>query len=214
MGYLIILALIIVFSLILKISSDYLFLLTGLLIILHPILIAKEQVTTAYQLSIFVFLLFLSALIIRVIKNLLPFKIDEQDSFIVSLIEKNIKIRITGVRVGNHYVKKNYLSIILSIIFVFLVWEVNLTTAALSVLFLAFFLYKWDSRIMAVLALACLITCPFLLIFKNKLLAENFAIYTYYFLVLTVILQIIEYKRVDKFPVQELERLNDNIEKE
>lgn len=205
MGYLIVLALIIILCIIFKIGSNYLFLLTGLLIIFHPFLIANQKITTTYQIYIIIFLLFLSALIVKSIGKLLPFKIDERDSFIVSLIKKNIKIRITGVRVGNHYIKKNYLSIILSIIFIFLIWKVNLTAAGLGVLFLAFVFNKWDSMIMAVFALVSLGVCPILLIFKNELLAENFAIYAYYFLVLTVILQIIEYRRTNKLSGQKLE---------
>ena len=42
-----------------------------------------------------------------------------------------------------------------------------------------------DSRIAAGLALFLLICCPCLLIFKNGPLAEQFAVFSYYFLVIT-----------------------------
>lgn len=42
-----------------------------------------------------------------------------------------------------------------------------------------------DSRIAAGLALFLLICCLFLLIFKNNILAEKFAVFSYYFLVIT-----------------------------
>lgn len=207
MIYLIILILIIILSIILKIRSNYLFLLAGLLIILHPYLITKQHILAVYQLSIIVFLLFLSALIIKAIKNILPFKIDNPNSLIVNLIEKNIKITI--VRIKKDVLEKKYSSILLIILFVFLYWKINLTAAALGILFFAFILYKWDSRIIAVLALACLGACPFLLIFKKESSAENFAIYAYYFLVITIILQIVEYKRANKLSSQGLEHLKD-----
>jgi len=53
--------------------------------------------------------------------------------------------------------------------------------------------YAWDSRIVAGVVLAFLISCPILLIFERENIAEQMAIYAYYFLVMTVVLQIKEY---------------------
>jgi len=57
--------------------------------------------------------------------------------------------------------------------------------------------WKISSRISAGLALFFLASCPVLLIFKNENLAETFAIYAYYFLVITVVGEIISLKRGD-----------------
>src|SRR5437016_833192 len=70
-------------------------------------------------------------------------------------------------------------------------WE----AAALWCFFLAFLLFAWDTRIPGVLALLFLASCPVLLIFHLDTRAEQSAVYAYYFLVMTVVLQIVEYKR-------------------
>ncbi len=57
--------------------------------------------------------------------------------------------------------------------------------------------WKLTSRITAGLALFFLASCPVLLIFKNDDLAETFAVYAYYFLVVTVIGEILSLKRGD-----------------
>jgi len=57
--------------------------------------------------------------------------------------------------------------------------------------------WKLTSRIAAGLALFFLASCPVLLIFKNESLAETFAIYAYYFLVITVVGEILSLKRGD-----------------
>lgn len=61
--------------------------------------------------------------------------------------------------------------------------------ALLSILFII------ESRIAASLALICLICCPFLLVFKQDILAEAMAVYAYYFLIITVLTQIREIKK-------------------
>ena len=61
-----------------------------------------------------------------------------------------------------------------------------------------FLLYKWDSRIIAAGALIALASCPVLLIINTpdtNTWAETMAVYAYFFLVMTVALQIVEYKR-------------------
>lgn len=60
------------------------------------------------------------------------------------------------------------------------------------------FLFVVDSRIAAGLALLFLAACPILLIFKEDAFAETMAVYAYYFLIITVIGQIIEHIRGEK----------------
>ncbi len=55
-------------------------------------------------------------------------------------------------------------------------------------------LFHSESRTPALLALLLLISLPMLLIIKKTTIAENIAVYAYYLLVITVILQIIEIK--------------------
>lgn len=59
-------------------------------------------------------------------------------------------------------------------------------------------LFMLDSRWSAGLALVLLASCPILLIFNKDVLAEKFAIYVYYFLVITVLTQIREFKQDSK----------------
>ena len=54
------------------------------------------------------------------------------------------------------------------------------------------------SRITAIPALGFLILTPFLLIFKQQSLAEEVAIYAYYFLIMSVIMGIYEIRKDDK----------------
>ena len=56
-------------------------------------------------------------------------------------------------------------------------------------------LWHLESRIAAALALFFLASCPILLILKNNALAETFAIYAYYFLVITVVGEIVALKK-------------------
>ncbi len=74
-------------------------------------------------------------------------------------------------------------------------WKQDVETIILWMLFLSFLLYEWENRIIAGLALISLASCPFLLIYEKEDLAEIMAIYAYYFLVMTVVLQIAELKR-------------------
>jgi hypothetical protein len=55
--------------------------------------------------------------------------------------------------------------------------------------------FEWENRLIGALALASLITCPFLLMLKQDVAAEVMAEYAYHFMVITVILQLVEYKR-------------------
>jgi uncharacterized membrane protein len=67
-----------------------------------------------------------------------------------------------------------------------------------------FLVYEWENRIIAFLALVSLASCPVLLSFKKDALAETMAVYAYFFLVMTVVLQIVEYKRhPNRFPDDE-----------
>lgn len=71
----------------------------------------------------------------------------------------------------------------------------GLSAGLLWFLFLAFAFYDWDNRIIGVMALISLTSCPFLLQFKQDSIAEQMAVYAFFFLTMVVTLQLIEYKR-------------------
>ena len=75
---------------------------------------------------------------------------------------------------------------------------------ALWSVFLLFAFYDWENRIVGVLALLSLVSCPVLLQLKRDDQAEVMAVYAYFFLAMTVGLQFIEYKRFpERFPEDE-----------
>jgi len=74
-------------------------------------------------------------------------------------------------------------------------WWYGVVAGLLWFLFLLFSVYEWDNRIIGVLALLALASCPVLLSFRQDVWAETMAVYAYFFLVMTVALQIVEYKR-------------------
>ncbi|HTX87057.1 MAG TPA: hypothetical protein VMC41_03250 [Candidatus Nanoarchaeia archaeon] len=88
---------------------------------------------------------------------------------------------------------KKWWIIILVIAGIFISWKFGISAGIFLSLFLSFLIFEWDSWIIGFLALIFLISCPILLTLKKEILAEQMAIYAYYFLVMTVVLQIIEY---------------------
>jgi hypothetical protein len=70
----------------------------------------------------------------------------------------------------------------------------GISSSILWVLFMSFALYDWNIGIIGILALISLVACPFLIQFKQDVIAEQMAVYAFFFLTITVILQIIEYK--------------------
>jgi len=92
-------------------------------------------------------------------------------------------------------ITKKKRGVVLLIAFVLIWIFLGLNAGLLWLLFLAFALYDWDNRIIGVMALISLATCPLLLALKQDAYAEQMAVYAYFFLVMVVVLQIIEYKR-------------------
>jgi len=98
-------------------------------------------------------------------------------------------------RVVNDIKAKKYRGILALILAGFFFWQYNLSAGLLWLLFLLFLFYAWENRIISVMALISLASCPILLSLKKDALAEQMAVYAYFFLVMTVFLQIIEYRR-------------------
>lgn len=114
---------------------------------------------------------------------------------VVVLLNKNIVTY--GIRKGLRDIQREYLYsyIILIIVVLFFIWKVNIEAIIFLTLFITFAIYDWESRVLATGALVSLASCPVLLILKQDTLAEQMAVYAYYFLVMTVVLQIIGFKR-------------------
>ncbi|MFA5178376.1 MAG: hypothetical protein WC427_02340 [Candidatus Paceibacterota bacterium] len=87
----------------------------------------------------------------------------------------------------------------------------GLSSALLWLLFLVFLFCTWDSRVIAFLALICLASCPVLLQMKKDDTAETMAVYAYFFLAMTVFLQIFEYRRDSKLNPEPLDDSDSSI---
>ncbi|MBP6931555.1 MAG: hypothetical protein KBB62_02425 [Candidatus Pacebacteria bacterium] len=114
---------------------------------------------------------------------------------IILLLNKTFLYK--GIKKAILDIKKEYLYSVLILIFVVIlfIWNFSFESIIFLTIFIVFAIYDWDSRITATGALISLSSCPILLIAKQDALAETMAVYAYFFLVMTVVLQIIEYKR-------------------
>ncbi|MBI4093561.1 hypothetical protein HY417_01225 [Candidatus Kaiserbacteria bacterium] len=111
-----------------------------------------------------------------------------------------------GIRKALHDIRQNVLKLVLVgiICTLLLIWGASSESTIFLGTFFAFLLYEWDSRVLAGAALVSLGGCIAFLLFNYEADAEQMAIYAYYFLVMTVVLQIIEYKRhPDRFAEEE-----------
>jgi hypothetical protein len=100
-------------------------------------------------------------------------------------------IKITGQIIKDLISKKYYFGGLV-ICFMLLAWLINLEIAIFLTLFFAFLLFSWENKILGIIALILLSLYPFFLLTKNEAIAEQLALYAYYFLVLTLSLQIIK----------------------
>jgi hypothetical protein len=91
--------------------------------------------------------------------------------------------------------ERSYGVLIIIFITLLLIWQFRFETIIFLTLFICFALYDWDERMIATGALVSLASSLIHLMAKQYAHAEQMAVYAYYFLVITVILKIIEYKR-------------------
>jgi hypothetical protein len=81
------------------------------------------------------------------------------------------------------------------IVFLVAAWYVDIVSAFLWLIFLMFLVYRWESRILGAIAIILLVVCPILLSIGQEPWAELIAVYAFFFLVMTVTLQIVDLKR-------------------
>lgn len=109
--------------------------------------------------------------------------------------------------------KQKYKGIILAVFAVLIFFNFNLSAALNWTLFLAFLFYGWENRIIAAGALLYLASCPILLSLHKDALAEAMAVQAYFFLVMTVVLQIVEFKKEQRkeHPAKERKRMTETL---
>lgn len=107
---------------------------------------------------------------------------------------------LSRIKNGIGDVKKNrqHGILFLMIIALMFIWQFDLESILFITLFIAFTLYQWDSRIIAGGALISLASSLFLLMTKQTVLAEQMAVYAFYFLAMAIVLVIIKHKRYDE----------------
>lgn len=92
-----------------------------------------------------------------------------------------------------YFCSKHIRAFTLGVVVGVLAISVSTEAAMLWGLFLGFLFFRLDKRILGSIAIMFLATCPFLLAFSKTNLAEQAAVYAYYLLVMSVILQIVEH---------------------
>jgi hypothetical protein len=71
-------------------------------------------------------------------------------------------------------------------------YATDVISGLLWAFFFSFVLYRLDNRIVGVLAILCLTTCPILLALGQDAFAEYMAVFAFFFLCMTVAIQLIE----------------------
>lgn len=117
--------------------------------------------------------------------------------YVVIVLGLNDTFFSRGVRKGIADIRSNVLGVVLVAIAatLLLIWDFSAESVFFIIVFLTFLIYQWDSRVLAGAALLSLVGCVAFLTFKYDADAEAMAVWAYYFLVMTVVLQIIEYRR-------------------
>lgn len=89
--------------------------------------------------------------------------------------------------------KKDWIKLLIVILVAIVSYvNINVIESLVLVYALTSFLFIINSRVAIIVALIILISCPFLLILKEDILAEQAAINVFYFLIITVVTQIRE----------------------
>jgi len=92
-------------------------------------------------------------------------------------------------------VKRKLLSIVLLMVVAGVVYFAGVKAGILWFLFLSFALYDWDNRIIGSFGIVSLISCPFLIQLNYEVYAENMAVNAWFFMVIFVALQMINFIR-------------------
>jgi|WetSurMetagenome_2_1015567.scaffolds.fasta_scaffold245148_2 hypothetical protein len=109
-------------------------------------------------------------------------------------IEKIKKVIFRGAKELNW---KDFSILAVSLVLgIYLKW--NIFEIAIFCVFIYIILHPVESRYLAMPALFFLVLTPFFLVFKQEAIAEQLAIYCYYFLIMTVMMGIYEVRKDDR----------------
>lgn len=93
------------------------------------------------------------------------------------------------------HIKQNWFQILALVAAMVIFFFASFTNAFFWTIFLVWLAFRLDSRIVAGVAIAFLLFIPGLLAFGQEVRAEQFAVYVFFLLVITVALQIVEFWR-------------------
>ncbi|MFA5985911.1 MAG: hypothetical protein WC819_01010 [Parcubacteria group bacterium] len=120
---------------------------------------------------------------------------------IFSSIGKNI-VRIF-VKVLSDFFEKKSRSALLLVLAFLIFWNLGFVASLNWIVFLAFLFYGWENKILGIGALIFLSVCFTLLFFQQDAFAEIAATQAYFLIVMTVVLQIVDFKKEKKIAYQE-----------
>ena len=98
-------------------------------------------------------------------------------------------------RIRTDVIEKKYRTLVLLFLVIFCFFILNYTGAILWTLFFLFSFYDWDNYIVGFLAVAALISCPFLIEFGYLEYAETMSVNSWFLMIIFVVLQMINFKR-------------------
>ena len=132
-------------------------------------------------------------------KNMLKEKWLQLKSFLVVQIKNIFAEVLTEIKAWEikkmTFKKALNIGLFVAALFMGIYFKWKIMEILIFLIFLGIILRPVGSRVMAVPALFFLVLTPFALILKQESLAETFAIYAYYFLVMAVIMGIYEVRR-------------------
>ena len=133
-----------------------------------------------------------------------------------TIISVITQVETAFFRMRDDLVRKKFRSIFLLVLAIVLFSTVEFAVAANWLIFAAFLLYGWENRVIAGAALLFLLSCPILLAMHRDALAETMAVQAYFFLVMTVVMQMVELKREQEnrpFSFESMERIRAGMRK-
>jgi len=132
---------------------------------------------------------------------------------IIEIITENISRAFS--RAHNDIVKNKLAGMLIVFLFIFIFLNLDFYSTINWILFFAFLIYNWESRIIVVGSLFYLFFCFIFLLFNQYGIAEKMAVQAFFLLIMSVVLQIVEYRRNPKLFIEdddEAEEIDTSIE--
>jgi len=134
-------------------------------------------------------------------------------------IEKNINIFVLVISIirkiilisFNDIVMKKIRSIFIFIMAVIALWQFGVNASLGWLLVSSFFLYGWSNRVLGLISMSFLISCPILLFFHKEVWADLMIDYAYFILIIVLFIQIVELKIGKGYQLRLMDYLSKNI---